>query len=705
MATIAEIREKYPQYSDLSDKQLADALHSKFYSDLPKEEFYSKIGLKVETKKAEDKKEESWFERVTRKSMTPSDSGGFVAGLAKGYTDPFEGIVQLAAKAGSALGVPGAEKVAADVTQRQQQYEQSREGQGFDVGRLVGGVTNPLFYTRAFTPAAAATAPMRTAAQTGGLAGATQPVVSDQDFWLSKAFQTGVGAAAGPALMGAADVVGTVGKAVGGLTERGLERGMQQFVQRAAGPNREEVIQALRNAPELVPGAKPTAAEALANVPSAAELVGAQAKLSRQEGLVGTFAQRTADQQAARVRAIQGIAGTPEERAALAATRDVVTGEMRETALAQADIAKTVLGEIDKQQNKKVSGIVAQWKSLLPPLQQTSPEMRVSTEELRKASASLADNLKKAQLDSLQQSGVFPVLASDITNSIDKALKGTTSDVSRDVLLAIKRTIESKADENGIIGSRDLYENVRKMSNQDIAKLLGLGEQYASGGIPQQAAKALGNVKKYIDNALDKSTDKLWSKYLKDYAAYSTKLNRMEVGAYLENKLQTPLEKEGAAAFAAAVENAATTIKRSTGIPRYKELSEILTTDQVKTVNSVVADLSRASKAQDIAKRLGSLNAGVEDAAGLLPPLIDTRVTVFKEALRFLQQGQQEKFNQRMTQLMMEPGQLAQFMSVGVPKNKLKQLTEAVYINLDESLKQAFVNTFTTIPLAQQVGE
>mgnify|MGYP000754526703 CR=1 FL=1 len=39
------IRKQYPQYDDLSDQQLADALHRKHYSDIPKAEFYSRIGL------------------------------------------------------------------------------------------------------------------------------------------------------------------------------------------------------------------------------------------------------------------------------------------------------------------------------------------------------------------------------------------------------------------------------------------------------------------------------------------------------------------------------------------------------------------------------------------------------------------------------------------------------------------------------------
>jgi hypothetical protein len=43
---IQEIRQKYPQYSDLSDEQLGKALHSKFYSDMKYEEFASKAGIK-----------------------------------------------------------------------------------------------------------------------------------------------------------------------------------------------------------------------------------------------------------------------------------------------------------------------------------------------------------------------------------------------------------------------------------------------------------------------------------------------------------------------------------------------------------------------------------------------------------------------------------------------------------------------------------
>lgn len=43
--TIADVRKKYPQYGDMTDQQLGDALHKKFYSDMPKDAFAAKIGL------------------------------------------------------------------------------------------------------------------------------------------------------------------------------------------------------------------------------------------------------------------------------------------------------------------------------------------------------------------------------------------------------------------------------------------------------------------------------------------------------------------------------------------------------------------------------------------------------------------------------------------------------------------------------------
>jgi hypothetical protein len=54
MATLQEIRQKYPQYADLSDEQLAQGLHKKHYSDMPYEEFAQRVGLQAAAPVAEE---------------------------------------------------------------------------------------------------------------------------------------------------------------------------------------------------------------------------------------------------------------------------------------------------------------------------------------------------------------------------------------------------------------------------------------------------------------------------------------------------------------------------------------------------------------------------------------------------------------------------------------------------------------------------
>jgi len=264
--------------------------------------------------------------------------------------------------------------------------------------------------------------------------------------------------------------------------------------------------------------------------------------------------------------------------------------------------------------------------------------------------------------------------------------------------------ILSKADENGLLNSRDVYENIRKPSNQDIAKWLGLSDQYASAGIPAQAAKAIGNAKKFIDASLDKSSEGLWSKYLTSYTDYSNKLNRMEIGDYLVNKLQSPMGKEEAGAFASAVENATATIKKSTGIPRFEKLSDVLTAPEIGAVNNVLADLKRSAKADELAKKVGGVEIGGLNVAKEIPPLLSRTISIARSAIEHLQRGNASAYNQQMAELMMNPGALAQFMSAGVPKGRLNDLVSSMMKLMDEPTKKAFIQSFTVPAVANEQG-
>jgi hypothetical protein len=70
MPSILEIREKFPMYSDVPDVQLIDALHQKFYADIPKSDFYKQTGISGTASQIPGtitlppKPEPSFFERV-----------------------------------------------------------------------------------------------------------------------------------------------------------------------------------------------------------------------------------------------------------------------------------------------------------------------------------------------------------------------------------------------------------------------------------------------------------------------------------------------------------------------------------------------------------------------------------------------------------------------------------------------------------------
>lgn len=83
---IQEIRQKYPQYSDLSDEQLAKGLHGKFYADMPFDEFAGKIGLKAQAPAATYDPTEGM-----------SGAETFLAGAGKAFADIGRGARQMLA--------------------------------------------------------------------------------------------------------------------------------------------------------------------------------------------------------------------------------------------------------------------------------------------------------------------------------------------------------------------------------------------------------------------------------------------------------------------------------------------------------------------------------------------------------------------------------------------------------------------------------
>jgi len=359
-------------------------------------------------------------------------AGSPIARTIKGaVVDPLLGVNQLLASSGL-FGQDvkqGATQLVRDVESATQQGRARVGSQGFDPFQLVGNVISPvnrLVGTAQALQAPGIAAAATRSAGTGALLAATAPVDAPvEQFTEKKLEQVTLGAVLGPVLEGGVNALGAFAGLFKGLTAKGREEVMRDQLNTLVGPDRNRVIEALRDAKELVTGSRPTAADAIADIPSAVELAAAQRKLASQSGIAGKFAERTVENQAARVRAIDEIAGTEAQRTALSAERTAVTGPLRETALDRGDIVGVTLGNIDRQANQTVSNLIEQVKSTLPPLQQTSSAFKLRANEMLASSKETASAFKKAQVESLEKNGVYPLLASDITSQLDKAIKGT----------------------------------------------------------------------------------------------------------------------------------------------------------------------------------------------------------------------------------------------------------------------------------------
>jgi hypothetical protein len=527
----------------------------------------------------------------------------------------------------------------------------------------------------------------------GAVAGALTPVKeADQSFVTEKALQVGGGAAVGAGLTGltnaAVKFMGII-KDVPYTAQQKYDAAVRYL--KSIGGSDDEVRTALAKADELVVGSKPTVAEAVAELPKGAKLAAEQLRLSStKEGGVALL-ERTQEQAAARVRQLASIAGTEAQRNAVLARRDAVTGRLREKALTQADVAKEAVDPIEKKLSQQLRESVSIQKT-------TSPDEVYGSPRLEAIYKNLSTSLKKQQLDALEQNGVFPLKSDSIIADINTAIGKADNDQTKAVLSFVRDRIKEKTDTNGFIGSRDLYENVRKVANQDINKLLGQGEQFASGGIPQTAAKALSQTKAAIDNALNKSTNGVWGQYLSKFKDYSAKHDRMTVGAFLEDKLKTSLDREAAASFSTAVENAAATIKRATGMPRYEKLSQVMTPQEVQAINQVQADLIRRSKATE----LGGVIKGVEPEAGKkIPPMLSRPVALINDALDALKKGNKKAFNENLTNLMLDPKLTLKAITDleakdAAAKEKIMSLFgSGLMKNMNESNRNLFVKFFT----------
>jgi hypothetical protein len=120
-------------------------------------------------------------------------------------------------------------------------------------------------------------------------------------------------------------------------------------------------------------------------------------------------------------------------------------------------------------------------------------------------------------------------------------------------------------------------------------------------GLGTKERAAIANTRKELLEWMD-NRSAAYKAAREGFAQASGPINRMAVGREIQNALTNPLTGEASRAgmFAAAIENAPRTIKRSTGESRFSYLSDVLTPADIKVVQDIGKDLRRAERAEDL---------------------------------------------------------------------------------------------------------
>lgn len=598
MSTLKDVRAKHPEYADMSDQQLADRLHAKFYSDMPKAKYYEKVGLTPPAPKS------SGVPQGRKPSLTDlgqslmSPVTGFIAGASK-FTDP--AIIA----ATEAMGIPGFKEAAA---RNRARYEQG--GGRFVAGKVgeFAGETAPLV---AVGPALAAplravakvaptvaryVAPVAAGLETGGFRTGMKPTSAGGEV-VNALVRGGTGATTGAvtaavagqdpnagANIGAAlPLVGVpFGKAVVGVADFFGKTGSDiaaAAVKKALGPNATDVIALLNSAPEGMTAKQFLAQDAVQaqlqtmGVENPQIIVGLASAI--EQGPKGLLAFVPILEQQAKVRTnmLAAQAGGATQTEALTAQQvakdnlNALTGPMRQEALNTANIGGRYIPNLQAQAGR-LEGQAATDVETVRRMEGLAPRARVEGQNFqpvpgmprvtgpmirleqvakdqseRSAAESLAAG--KAARDANQiasniaEAGLNPLDTDALTSRLMR-VQNDPQYAANDKIDQSVRTVMAELSKwagknSGVIDAEALY-SIRKNAVSDTIDRLMAGSDPSAKRTA--AAAVMAKINPLIDDAIEAAGGKGWRDYLNAYSTGMKDVERRQMSAKLMQMLE-----------------------------------------------------------------------------------------------------------------------------------------------------------------------
>lgn len=586
--------------------------------------------------------------------------GGKETGILYGMAKPFLGAAQLGMKAGEAVfGEPEGGSLAGRMASALERFESARsEAGGSNIPVMGGQALTGMGATAGIAPAAGFIGRAAQGIGIGAATGAVEPVTSEGSFGAQKTAQVASGAIAG----GATSLLGSLGTAlIRRMTRGGAEIEAGRVANTLAGDRQEDVINALRAAPAGVTAAQAAAPARSAEFSALGRRV-AQVRPSEYEDIAQA-------QNAARARELGSIAGTADDIAAAERARSAATAPLyraAEAAQVPVDAQRTVrLVEriMDSRRGRpQVTSVLNGVKETLLesyPAQQRAKDSWDAIREVVSSYGTPPRELVTARriLNNVKNFDMDPYTAIAQLQSLKP-----TDQVARDAIRSAISNLE--------LPEQVITQNARQLINasRNISDLL---EQRDPAGrkVNQALSRELLAIKRSLDQQIAKAAPE-FGEAQKLFADLSKPIDRMRVGQYIQERLIPAINDAGADApqratvFANAMRDMNESVRQATGFRRGGWIADLMTPDEMQTLNRIGADLARDVDVQRMARAGGRrVTEEIGDLFGeQAPNALSRPLMIINAILRRTGTGASERTMSALAEKMQDPAAMADIM-------------------------------------------